>query len=119
MDIFSKKTQQLVQKVRPKSVHMSKNVDSNVNGSNNHQNSSDELSHSNTIECDSFENDQNSLDNSSSNTTNNSLSSFSAYKRNFLSTNTKSPVAKNNKYNKDDADHKLNGTFFILLKNFC
>jgi hypothetical protein len=88
MDMFSKKTQQFVQKVRTKSA---KNGDIIPNGSqNNYQqnNSSDEYSQSNTMDIDSIELDQNGLDNSSNN---NSHSSFSIYQRNFMS-NSKSPV---------------------------
>lgn len=108
MDIFSKKTQQFVQKVRPKSVHITKNGDSNgLQNNQQAQSSSDELSHSNTIESDSIENEQNVSDNSSSFNNSSNMSSFTMYQRNFLS-NAKSPI-NNNKPSAID-DLKLNGT---------
>ena len=102
--MFSKKTQQFVQKVRPKSIHISKVVEPPQQ-----QSSSDELTHSNTIECDSIENEQNSLN--SSNNNNSGQSSFTIYQKNFLSSNSKSPILADKKQNIID-DQKLNG-FFI------
>jgi hypothetical protein len=93
--MFSKKTQQFVQKVRPKSIHLSKNIE--LNGQQ--QSSSDELTHSNTIECDSIEN---SLNSSSNNNNSSNQSSFTNYKKNFLS----SQVSK--QQNSID-EQKLNG----------
>ena len=88
----------MVQKVRPKSMHLTKNIEQQQ------QSSSNELTHSNTIECDSIEN---SLNSSSNNNNSSNQSSFTVYQKNFLSSKVsrqKSGVIE---------DQKLNGLCLI------